>query len=129
MLAAAVSLIFGLATPSTAQPAGAIIKPLLRTTLSGDPTKDVIIASAEFPAGSTTGRHIHPGDEYATLLEGELEILVDGKPPLRVKAGESYHNARNVIHETKSVGKVPARLVSTFVIDKGASLSQPVTDP
>src|SRR5215213_9209042 len=59
-------------------------KVLLRTTLSGAETKEVIIASAEFPPGSTTGRHTHPGDEYATVLAGTLEILVEARASKRV---------------------------------------------
>src|SRR5688500_7902510 len=91
-------------TPS--EKPGIGIKVLLRTTLSGDESKEVIVASAEFPRGSTTGRHIHPGDEYATVLEGTLELLVEGQQPKRVNAGESYHNAANVIHETRNIGDV-----------------------
>jgi quercetin dioxygenase-like cupin family protein len=100
-------------------------KVLLRTTLSGDETKEVIIASAEFPPGSSTGRHTHPGDEYATVLAGTLEILVDSHTSKRVNAGVSYHNARNVVHEARSVGDQAARIVSTFVIDKGQPIMQP----
>ena len=100
-------------------------KVLLRTSLSGDETKEVIIASAKFPPGSTTGRHTHPGDEYATVLAGTLEILVEARASKRVSAGESYHNARNVVHEARSVGDQAARIVSTFVIDKGQPIMQP----
>ena len=100
-------------------------KVLLRTTLSGDETKEVIIASAEFPPGSMTGRHTHPGDEYATVLAGTLLILADAHAPKRVNAGESYHNSRNVIHEARSVGDEAAQIVSTFVIDKGQPIMQP----
>jgi quercetin dioxygenase-like cupin family protein len=100
-------------------------KILLRTTLSGDETKEVIIASAEFPPGSSTGRHTHPGDEYATVLTGTLEILVAAHASKRVNAGESYHNARNVIHEARSIGDRAAQIVSTFVIDKGQPIMQP----
>jgi len=112
-----------------AEPPAPSVQTLLESSLSGDPGKQVIVSAAVFPPGTSTGRHIHPGDEYATVLEGELEIQVDGQPVQRIKAGESYHNARDVVHETRSVGKVAARLISTFVIDKGRPLMEPVTDP
>lgn len=101
-------------------------KILLRAPVSGDDSKEAIVVAAEFPPGSATRRHFHPGDEYATVLEGTLEILVDGQAPRRVSAGESYHNARGVIHMTKNDGAVPARAVSTFVIDKGEPIMKPV---
>ncbi len=102
------------------------IRILLRTALSGDATREVVVVSAEFPSGAKTGLHTHPGDEYATVLEGSLDVLVEGQPPKRVQAGEAYHNARGVIHETRNTGETAARIVATFVIDKGQPLSQPV---
>lgn len=102
------------------------IKVLMRTGLSGDEAREVIVATAEFAPGATTGRHTHPGDEYATLLEGELELLVEGQPAKRVRAGEAYHNARDIVHETRNGGQGIARVVSTFVIDKGKPVMVPV---
>lgn len=98
-----------------------------RAPLTGDESKEVIVGFATFSPGATTGRHTHPGDEYATVLEGTLEIVVDNQPRRRVTAGESYHNARNVVHETRNAGKEEARVISTFVIDKGQPISIPVS--
>ncbi len=103
------------------------VKVLLRTTFSGDDSKETLIATAEIPPGASTGRHTHPGDEYATVIEGALEVRVDGQPPKRVNAGEAYHNAGGVVHESRNIGAGPARVVSTFVIEKGKPIMQPVT--
>jgi len=125
-LAAAFVILAGSAGLVQAQAVGFTVTPLLRTTLSGDPTKEVIVASGQFEPGGTTGRHTHPGDEYATLLEGTLEILVAGQAPQRVTAGEAYHNARAVIHETRNVGEVVARVISTLVVERGRPLIEPI---
>lgn len=111
-----------------AQAPGISIRPLMRTTLSDDSTKDVVTLAVEFAPGATTGRHIHPGDEFAALLEGTLEIREEGKEPRRVGGGESYHNRRDVVHETVNVGDAPARLITTFVIDRGKPISIPVKE-
>ena len=110
---------------AAAQPQGLSVKPVLRSTVSGDDTKETFVAFAEFVPGATTGRHTHPGDEYATVLEGSLELLVEGRPPRRVSAGEAYHNARGVVHETRNPGPGNARVLSTFVIEKGRPLLEP----
>lgn len=110
---------------ATAQPQGLSVKPVLRSTLSGDDKKETVVAFAEFAPGATTGRHTHPGDEYATVLEGSLELLVEGREPRRVSAGEGYHNARGVVHETRNIGTGNARVLSTFVIEKGKPLLEP----
>jgi quercetin dioxygenase-like cupin family protein len=70
-----------------AQQPGFVVTPLLRTDLSGDPGRVVVIAQGEFSPGATTGRHSHPGEEYATVIEGALEVAATGQPPRRYVAG------------------------------------------
>ena len=108
-----------------AEPKGFKPTQLMRAPLSGDDSREAVVGTAEFEPGGTTGRHTHPGDEYGTLLEGTLEILADGEAPRRVNAGEAFHNARGVIHESRNVGSGVARTVSTFVITKGKPLIEP----
>lgn len=112
-------------TPLAAAPPGVDIQPLLRTTPSLDPERDAVVVRAVFAPGSSTGRHSHPGDEYATVIEGQLELRVDGLAPQRLEAGQAYHNARGVLHETVNPGAVPARVVSTFIVPRGQALVQP----
>lgn len=64
--------------------------------------------------------------EYVIVLEGTLELLVDGREPRRVNAGEAYHTAKGVIHETRNVGPGVARVSTTFITEKGQPLTQPV---
>lgn len=100
--------------------------PLLRQPLAGDANRDVLLASVVFAPGASTGRHRHHGEEYATVLEGELELLSDNAEPRRVRAGDAYLNARGVVHETRNTGSVPARVSSTFIIDRNKPLIDPV---
>jgi quercetin dioxygenase-like cupin family protein len=111
--------------PVWAQAQGLTAKPLLRTTFGGDDTKEVVILTAEFAPAGTTGRHTHPGDEYTVVLQGTLELRLDGREPRRVSAGEAYHSPKGAIHETRNVGDGPARVSITFVIDKGKPITQP----
>ena len=110
---------------ASAEPKGFKPTPLLRAPLSGDDSREAIVATAQFAPGGTTGRHTHPGDEYGTLLEGTLEILVEGEAPRQVHAGEAFHNAKGVIHESRNIGSGIARVVSTFVVAKGKPISEP----
>jgi hypothetical protein len=55
---------------------------------------NTVTAIAEVPAGGAAGRHTHPGAETGYVLEGELELVIDGKPPMKIKAGESYRQSR-----------------------------------
>jgi quercetin dioxygenase-like cupin family protein len=106
-----------------AQQTAFAVKPLLKSVLSGDNTKEVVVALVEFSPGGATGRHIHAGDEYVTVLQGTLEVRVDGKEPRRFNIGEAYHNPKGVIHEVVDVGNQPAKVAVTMVADTG----QPMT--
>lgn len=112
-------------TSATAQAPGISAKPLLRSSVSGDEGKESIILSIEIAPGASTGRHSHAGDEYATVIEGTLEVRLEGQEPRRVAVGQSYHNPRGVIHETRNVGDGAARAVATFIVDKGKPLTVP----
>jgi len=107
------------------QATGFAVTPLLRTPLSADASREVLVATGRFEPGGTTGRHTHPGDEYATVIEGTVEVVAAGQPPRRYTAGEAYHNARGVVHETRNVGQTLARVVSTLIVDAGRPLSEP----
>ena len=82
------------------------------------------MVSVEFAPGGTTGRHTHPGDEYTFVLQGTLELSAEGRETRRASAGDVVHNPRGLVHEARNVGDSPARLVVTFVIDKGNPITQ-----
>jgi len=48
---------------------------------------NTVTAIAEVPAGGAAGRHTHPGVETGYVLEGELNLLIDGQPEKTLKAG------------------------------------------
>ena len=114
--------------PSTvyAQATGITVKTLIRTNISGDDTKETIMLAVEFAPGGTTGRHIHPGDEYTFVLQGTLELTAEGREPRRVTAGDVYHNPRGLIHQARNVGDIPALVNITFIVDKGKPITEPV---
>jgi len=87
---------------------------------------ETVIARGEFAAGGGPPRHTHPGDEVGYILEGELTIEIDGKPPQKVKAGDSFFIPAGTVHTAKNTGKVPAVAISTYIVEKGKPLATPV---
>ena len=114
------------AQTASAQATGISAKPLLRTTLSDDNSKETVLLAVEFAPGGTTGRHIHHGDEYALVLQGTLELSAEGRDTRRVSAGDAFHNPRGLIHEARNLSDAPVRLNITFIVDKGKPISDPV---
>ena len=109
-----------------AQPPGFKATPLLQSTFGDDASKDAVVLAVELAPASSTGRHTHPGDCYGTVVEGIVELHVEGREARWVSVGQAYHNPRGTIHEFRNVGDKPARLVNTMVVDKGKPRMQPV---
>lgn len=110
-----------------AQIPGVNMKTILQASLAGDDTKETVISLDEFAPGSTLPRHRHPGDEYVVVLQGTLELMVEGQESRRVSAGEAFHTTSGIAHYTKVLGDTPVRTVNIWVVEKGKPVMQPVT--
>ena len=122
------ALSFLIASSANAQQQAAAPKvtPLLKESLTGQPDKEVIMVLIEWPPGFDTGRHTHPGDEYATILEGTVTGQKENAEAKTYSAGESYHNEAGVVHTAKNATNQTVKSVSVFVVEKGKPLIQPV---
>lgn len=100
-------------------------KPVLQTFVSGDDTKEAVMIAVSIAPGGTSGRHTHPGDCYGTVVEGNVEVLADGKEMRKAGPGDVYHNGRGVVHEIRNAGTTPVRAVHTLIIQKGQPRIQP----
>jgi len=89
------------------------------------PGREVVQAVAELPAGVAAGRHTHPGEEVGYLMEGTLTLMVEGKPPVTVKAGESFFVPAGVVHDGKNEGAATAKVLATYIVEKGKPLASP----
>ena len=88
----------------------------------GVPGREVIQVRVDFAPGVAFGRHSHPGEEIACVLEGALEYQVEGKPPMTLKAGEALFIPAGTIHAAKNVGSGNGAELATYVVEKGKPL-------
>jgi len=103
---------------------GQIKRTVLQQTDLSIAGREVVTAKAEFPAGGSTGKHTHPGDEISYVAEGAVELVVDGSSRT-YKAGEAFHVDAGKVHEAKASGG-PAVVVANYVIEKGKPATTPV---
>lgn len=97
--------------------------PLQKFDVPGS-NSETVIGLAEVGPNVNIGRHTHPGLESGYMLEGEMTLLVEGKEPLLVKAGDSYQVPFGAIHDGKS-GDKGAKVIATYVVEKGKPLASP----
>lgn len=110
-----------------AQPAAPAVSPIKRTLLQkvdlGD--REEIMAIAEIAPGGAAGRHSHHGVETSYVLEGETMLEVDGEPPRLLKAGDSFSIPAGKIHDARTHGDKPVKVLAVYVVEKGKPLAVP----
>jgi quercetin dioxygenase-like cupin family protein len=80
---------------------------------------------AEIAPGGAAGRHTHPGIETGYVLEGEADLVIDGQPDLRLKAGDSYAIPAGVVHDAKVHGDKSLKVLGIYVVDKTKPFATP----
>jgi quercetin dioxygenase-like cupin family protein len=90
------------------------------------PGREARIASVEIAPGARAGHHTHPGDEITYVIEGQGELLIDGQPPLKFKAGDGFVVKAGSKHDARNTGTQPVKLAAIYVVEKGKPLATPV---
>jgi quercetin dioxygenase-like cupin family protein len=99
---------------------------LFKTDLTGSDGKEGTIFLAELAPGVAVGKHYHPGDAFAYILEGSMLLEVTGKSPVTLKAGESGHVPPKQVHDDKNASQTaPLKFLVFHVADKGQPLALP----
>jgi quercetin dioxygenase-like cupin family protein len=84
--------------------------------------REVIQARIDLDPGILAPRHSHPGEETIYVLEGVLEYQLDGKPPVKLKAGDVLFIPPGVIHSARNVGTGKGSELATYTVEKGKPL-------
>jgi quercetin dioxygenase-like cupin family protein len=124
LLYASIVAVAGLGTALAQQPPAGIKRtPLQKIEFPEGYT--TITGIAEIGPGGAAGRHTHPGIETGYVLEGEADLLIEGKPPLHLKAGESYSIPAGVVHDAKVHGDKSLKVLGIYIVDKTKPLASP----
>jgi quercetin dioxygenase-like cupin family protein len=113
----------------TATAAGAQEPPFKRTVLQqGDLSMaghEAVTARVDIPQGVSVGKHTHPGEEVAYVMQGTLQVEIEGATKT-VKAGEPFLIPAGKVHDAKNIGTGPAQVLATYIVEKGKPLATPV---
>ncbi|MFH6782969.1 MULTISPECIES: cupin domain-containing protein [Methylobacterium] len=113
----------GAQTPPAATPG--VKRKILGQTEGPAPGYVTITAEVEIEPGVLVGRHTHPGIESGYIVEGEIELPIEGQPTRVLKAGDGFQVPPGVPHAGSKSGTKPVRLVSTYIVEKGKPLASP----
>ena len=90
------------------------------------PGREAVTAVAELQPGVAAGRHTHPGEEVGYVLEGTVLVEQEGKPPATLKAGQTFLIAAGAVHNATNKGQGTAKVLATYIVEKGKPLATPV---
>jgi quercetin dioxygenase-like cupin family protein len=80
--------------------------------LDGKKTRATIVEVTLAP-GEVEAAHRHPGAAFGYVLEGEYEWAIDGNKPKTFKAGDSFYEPTDCLHD---IGRNPSKKDKTRLI-------------
>ena len=114
------------AAQSAPPPAPAGIKRKTLSQIDGPvPGYVTINMEVELDPGTAVGRHTHPGIESTYVLEGEIELPVQGQPTKVFKAGDGFQVPPETPHAGGKPSDKKVRLAVNYIVEKGKPLATP----
>jgi Mannose-6-phosphate isomerase len=88
--------------------------------------REAVTALAELQPGAVAGRHTHFGEEVGYVLDGSVTVEIDGKPPMALTAGKAFIIPAGAVHNAKNTGSGLAKILATYIVEKGKPLATPI---
>jgi quercetin dioxygenase-like cupin family protein len=111
------------AAPNAQQPG--FTRAVLQDQNLSVPGRHAVVVRAEFIPGGQAGKHTHPGEELGYVVEGTLELTVEGRPPKTLKAGDVFFVPAGVVHDGRNVGSGKAVVLATYIVETGKPVASP----
>jgi len=96
---------------------------LARTELLAAKGMEAILVLREVPGGKESGKHTQSGNEIVYVLEGSITFEAQGKPPVTLKAGQTFQTVAGEVHNVKNASATePAKALAFYVAKKGTAM-------
>jgi quercetin dioxygenase-like cupin family protein len=103
------------------------VKELYKADLVTSEGKEASMFLAELGPGANMGKHYHPGDAFAYILEGTMLLEIVGKESVTLKPGQSGSLPPRTVHDDKNASQTaPLKFLVFHVAKKGDPLAVPV---
>lgn len=98
------------------QLAGKLKRTELQRAASSIPGREIVQVLTEIPAGVESGWHMHPGEEVGYILAGTVEMRIEGRPALTLRAGDPFLMPPRTPHNALDLGPDTGRMLSTYIV-------------
>ena len=103
--------------------AGKLVRRIIQRAPSSIPGREIVQVETEIPAGVESGWHVHPGEEVGYIIAGEVEMKVEGRPTVILRAGDGFLIPPRTPHNARDLGPETGRMLSTYIVEKGQPLA------
>ena len=100
---------------------------LMSKPLAGDPAREVLMYTVDFPPGYSSPVHRHNAQVSVYMLEGSVVMQVRGKEEATLRPGQTFYEGPDDIHiVSRNASKTePARFLVFLIHKKGDPLVIP----
>ena len=103
--------------------AGRLKRTELQHSASSIAGREIVQVLTEIPAGVASGWHMHPGEEVGYILAGIVEMQIQGRPTLTLRAGDGFLMPPRTPHNATDLGPETGRMLSTYIVEVGQPLA------
>src|SRR3954453_3416489 len=100
---------------------------LKRTELQHEPSsipgREIVQVITEIPVGVASGWHMHPGEEVGYILEGTVEMEIEGGPTRTLNAGDPFLIPPRTPHNATDLGPGTGMMLSTYIVETDAPIA------
>ena len=90
---------------------------------SSIPGREIVQVLTLIPVGVESGWHTHPGEEVGYILDGTVEMMIEGRATLTLHAGDGFLIPPSTRHNARDLGPGTGRMLSTYVVEIGQPLA------
>jgi quercetin dioxygenase-like cupin family protein len=93
------------------------------------PGREMVQVETLIPAGVESGWHVHPGEEVGYIIAGEVEMRVQGRATVVLRAGDGFLIPPRTPHNARDLGPETGKMLSTYIVEIGQPIATFVKQP
>jgi quercetin dioxygenase-like cupin family protein len=91
--------------------------------------REMVQVETLIPAGVESGWHVHPGEEVGYIVEGQVEMMVQGRATVVLQPGQGFLIPPRTPHNARDLGPETGRMLSTYIVETGQPIATFVEEP
>jgi quercetin dioxygenase-like cupin family protein len=109
------------------EPKAGIVTPLMTKDLTGIPNKEGTMLTVQYLPGGASLAHRHNAHVFVYVLEGSVNMQVDGQPAVTLTAGQTFYENPTDVHRVSRNASAtqPAKILVFMVKDKDKPATLP----